>query len=106
LLSEYLARGYTLLKKSVSQKSVVEPVTVNGERSLWLEGPPHTLTYFNTNGEFQERTVKVTGNVLLWTHGPVTLRLEGRLSRAEALRIPRRIRRDPLSGGDPAAHPH
>jgi hypothetical protein len=91
LLSEYLARGYTLLKKSVSQKSVVEPVTVNGERGLWLEGPPHTLTYFNTNGEFQERTVRITGNVLLWTHGPVTLRLEGRISRAEALRIARRI---------------
>jgi hypothetical protein len=91
LLSEYLARGYTLLKKSVSQKTSVQPVLVNGERGLWLEGPPHTLTYFNTNGEFQERTVKITGNVLLWTQGPVTLRLEGRISKAEALRLARRI---------------
>lgn len=91
LLSEYLARGYTLLKKSVGAKSSVEPVRVNGAPGLWVEGPPHTLTYFNTNAEFQERTVKITGNVLLWTHGPVTLRLEGRISRAEALRIARRI---------------
>ena len=91
LLSEYVARGYTLLKKSVGAKSSVEPVRVNGAPGLWVEGPPHTLTYFNTNGEFQERTVKITGNVLLWTHGPVTLRLEGRISRAEALRIARRI---------------
>jgi hypothetical protein len=91
LLSEYLARGYTLLKKSVGAKTLVEPVQVNGEHGLWVEGPPHTLTYFNTNGEFQERTVKITGNVLLWTQGPVTLRLEGRISRAEALRIARRI---------------
>ena len=91
LLSEYVARGYTLLKKSVGAKSSVEPVRVNGAPGLWVEGPPHTLTYFNTNGEFQERTVKVTGNVLLWTHGPVTLRLEGRISKGEALRIARRI---------------
>ena len=47
--------------------------------------------YFSTSGEFQERTVKIAGNVLLWTQGPVTLRLEGRISRAEALRIARRI---------------
>jgi hypothetical protein len=91
LLSEFRARSYTMLKKSASLKTKVEPVSVNGERGLWLEGPPHTLTYFNTYGEFQERTVKITGNVLLWTHGPVTLRLEGRISKAEALRIARRI---------------
>ena len=91
LLSEYLARSYTLLKKSVSEKSVVEPVRVEGERGLWLEGPPHTLTYFNGSGEFRQRTVKITGNVLLWTHGPVTLRLEGRISRAQALRLARRL---------------
>jgi hypothetical protein len=75
----------------VGAKTLVEPVQVNGERGLWVEGAPHTLTYFNTNGEFQERTVKITGNVLLWTQGPVTLRLEGRISKGEALRIARRI---------------
>jgi len=91
LLSEYLAKGYTLLKKSVGAKSLVEPVSVNGQPGLWVEGPPHTLTYFNTNGEFRERTVKITGNVLLWTHGPVTLRLEGRITRAQALGLARRI---------------
>jgi hypothetical protein len=91
LLSEYGAKSYTLLKKSVVEKTVVEPVRVHGERGLWLEGPPHTLTYFNEQGEFRERTVKITGNVLLWTHRGVTLRLEGRLSKSEALRIARRI---------------
>jgi hypothetical protein len=91
LLSEYSARSYTLLKKSVGEKSHVEPVEVNGAPGLWLEGPPHTLTYFNEIGEFQERTVKITGNVLLWTQDGVTLRLEGRISKEQALRIARRI---------------
>jgi hypothetical protein len=91
LLSEYAARDYALLKKSVGEKAVVEPVRIEGERGLWLEGPPHTLTYFSGSGDFRQRTVKITGNVLLWTHGPVTLRLEGRISKAQALRLARRI---------------
>ena len=94
LLSEYAARDYALLKKSVAEKAVVEPVRVDGERGLWLEGPPHTLTYFSGSGEFRQRTVKITGNVLLWTHGPVTLRLEGRISKAAgaSTRPPNRLR--------------
>jgi hypothetical protein len=36
--------------------------------------------------------VLIRGNVLLWTRGELTLRLEGRLSKAQALRIARTIR--------------
>jgi hypothetical protein len=92
LLSEYAARDYGLLKKLVGDKTVVEPVRVAGEPGLWVEGPPHTLTYFSASGEFRQRTVKIHGNVLLWTHGPVTVRLEGRISKAQALRLARQIR--------------
>jgi hypothetical protein len=92
LLSEYSARDFGLLKKSVGEKTHVEPVRVAGEPGLWVEGPPHTLTYFSRSGEFQERIVKIHGNVLLWTRGPVTVRLEGRISKAQALRLAHRIR--------------
>jgi len=91
LLSEFRARDYGLLKKLVGEKTLVEPVRVAGAHGLWIEGPPHTLTYFSTSGEFRQRTVKIHGNVLLWTHGPATIRLEGRISKAQALRIARRI---------------
>jgi hypothetical protein len=92
LLSEYRAVDFALLKKSASAKTAIEPVLVNGEPGLWLEGGPHTLTYFNRRGEFRQRTVLIRGNVLLWTDGPLTLRLEGRLTKAEALRLGRLIR--------------
>ena len=94
LLSEYAARDYALLKKSVAEKAVVEPVRVDGERGLWLEGPPHTLTYFSGSGEFRQRTVKITGNVLLWTHGPVTAaaRRPDLQSPGAAARSPNRLR--------------
>jgi hypothetical protein len=91
LLSEFRATRFDLLKKLVGSTSVVEPVKVDGARGLWLEGPPHTLTYLDQLGQFRERTVRIHGNVLLWTHGNLTLRLEGRLSKAEALRIAHEI---------------
>jgi hypothetical protein len=93
LLSEYRSGNFDLLKKSASGKSVIEQVLVNGEPGLWLEGGPHTLTYFNPRGEFRQRTVKIRGNVLLWIHGPLTLRLEGRLTKGETLRIARLLPR-------------
>lgn len=92
LLSEYRSVSFDLLKKSASEKTVIEPLLVNGDPGLWLEGGPHTLTYFNRRGEFRQRTVLIKGNVLLWIHGELTLRLEGKLTKGEALRIGRLVR--------------
>lgn len=91
LLSQFRSRGFALLKKLVGGRSAVQPATVNGAPGLWIEGPSHTLTYFDRSGAFREKTVRIHGNVLLWTHGPVTLRLEGRLSMAQAIRIARQV---------------
>jgi hypothetical protein len=92
LLSEYRAADFSMLKKSATGKTVIEVVRVNGEPGLWLEGGPHTLTYFNRRGEFRERTIVIHGNVLLWIYGDLTLRLEGKLTKAQALDISRVIR--------------
>jgi hypothetical protein len=64
---------------------------VNGRDGLWLEGGPHTLTYFDRLGQFQERTVLIRGNVLIWTRPNLTLRIEGRLTKAQALELAREI---------------
>lgn len=92
LLSEFRASGFDLLKKAAGSATVVEPVRVDGEEGLWIEGTPHTLTYIDRSGRFRERTVLIRGNVLLWNHGGLTLRLEGRLTRTQALELARRIR--------------
>jgi hypothetical protein len=92
LLSEYRAADFSSLKKSATGETAIEFVRVNGEPGLWLEGGPHTLTYFNRRGEFRERTIVIHGNVLLWTRGELTLRLEGNLTKAQALDISRVIR--------------
>jgi hypothetical protein len=92
LLSEYRAANFNLLKKSAGGSTLIESVRVNGEPGLWLEGGPHTLTYFDRRGEFHQRTVRIHGNVLLWIRRQLTLRLEGALTKAQALDIARVIR--------------
>jgi hypothetical protein len=91
LLSEFQPVAFSLLKKAAGSKTTVEPARVNGRDGLWLEGGPHTLTYFDRLGQFQERTVLIRGNVLIWTRPNLTLRIEGRLTKAQALELAREI---------------
>jgi hypothetical protein len=91
VLSEFRASGFDLLKKAAANATLVEPVQADGDEGLWIEGAPHTLTYVDRRGIFRERTVLIRGNVLLWNHGPLTLRLEGPLTKAQALQLAHRI---------------
>ena len=61
----------------------VERVTVGGEDGYWLTGA-HELDVVTGAGD---RRFLVTGNVVLWRSGDITLRLETALPKADALRI-------------------
>jgi hypothetical protein len=90
LLSEFGSFGPGSLRKLTAQEARVEPTHVNGAEALWIEGP-HAFEYFGRNG-FRQAPVREGGNVLLWLHGDLTLRLEGPLTKAQALELARRIR--------------
>jgi len=80
-----------LSKKVASPATRIEPTTVNGTDALWIHGAQHVVYYFDSQGNGQSRVVRLAGNVLVWAHGSVTLRLEGQFSEAEALRIARSV---------------
>ena len=93
LLSEFPSFGATSLKKLAVNATIVDPVEVNGRAGLWLQGgPSHTLTYFDRQFGFRETTVVIRGNVLLWVRGLLTLRLEGKLTRRQAIALAQSIR--------------
>ena len=93
LLSEFPSFGATSLKKLAVNATIVDPVEVNGRAGLWLQGgPSHTLTYFDRQFGFRETTVVIRGNVLLWVRGLLTLRLEGKLTRRQAIALAQTIR--------------
>jgi hypothetical protein len=59
----------------------VERVLVNGEPGIWVEGRHVVKELFSLP--------RLAGNTLLWEQDGLTLRLEGRLTKAEALEIAR-----------------
>jgi hypothetical protein len=63
---------------------------VNGAFGLWLVGGPHVLRY-EQRGRFAEIETRLAGNTLLWLAGGRTLRIEGELTRAQALRLARSL---------------
>jgi hypothetical protein len=87
-LVEVSSRGEAVsyMAKVVDTASTsIEDVRVNGTHGVWLSGAPHQIAYLDSNGEIRVDTVRREGNVLLWTKGLLTLRIEGLADKADAL---------------------
>lgn len=74
-------------KKLVGTGTVIEFVTVSGGDGFWLEGLPHVLYFRDPDGVRLEQSVRLAGNVLLWERGDLTLRIEGDITKQQAIRI-------------------
>ena len=85
LLTEFSGQAY--IEKLIEPDANVEPVEI-GDQGVWLE-EPHVFAFRDRDGLFRASTARLAGKTLLWQHGEVTLRLEGELSKEEALRIAR-----------------
>ena len=75
-----------LVKKLVEPRTMITPVTVLGQQGYFLSGATHFL-YLAPTDLIREERVRLARNVLLWQHGPLTLRLEGDVTVREALLI-------------------
>jgi hypothetical protein len=84
-------RGRTHFEKLVRGGATgVEATQVNGAEAAWIKGE-HVLFYESgrNTGSLPSRLAKST---LVWSRGPVTLRLEGDMTRRQAERIARTVR--------------
>jgi hypothetical protein len=77
--------GY--LEKLIDTGTRVEPVTVAGSRGYWISEEPHYLFYVDDRGVNREELRRLVGDVLIWSDGPLTYRLETSLGRDAALRL-------------------
>lgn len=78
--------------KVAGPQTTVEQTQVNGARGVWLAGRPHAFLYVDARGRTRTETLRRAGNTLLWQRGPLTLRLEGARTKADALRIAGAVR--------------
>ena len=75
------------LKKAGSRGTTVEQVTVDGEQGLFVTGDEHFVMFVDESGAIADERTYLAGTVLLWNRGELLLRLEGDLTRAEALEL-------------------
>ncbi len=88
LLTEFHANPYRpFIRKLVDAGTRVTRVQVNGETGYWLSGTAHELDYVDRNGSHFNDESRLAGNTLIWTRGPVTLRLEGSPTLREAMAV-------------------
>lgn len=86
LLSEAYSEDGILLEKAVGAATHVKPTWVGRDPDLGLSGSPRLFV-------FRGAPQRLAGSVLLWQHGALTLRLEGRrLTEARAQELAASLR--------------
>jgi hypothetical protein len=80
------------VKKVGASGTRVENVTVEGERGLFITGEEHFVMFLDENSRITDEPTYLAGTVLLWNRGDLLLRLEGDLTRAEALELARDVK--------------
>jgi hypothetical protein len=85
LLTEFTGRTY--IEKVVRGDTQVERVEI-GDAGAWFLGP-HVVMFQDRDGRFRESHARLARNTLVWQVDDITLRLEGGLTKDEALRIAR-----------------
>jgi hypothetical protein len=78
--------------KLAARATRIEQLRVEGSPALWIEGAPHAFFFVGPNRQIVEGTLRLARNTLIWQRGRVLLRIEGELTRAEALEIADSVR--------------
>ena len=92
LLAELQGDQMGLTKKFAAPDTRVEPAPI-GSFGIWLEGGKHVLIWEVGSGEIRQLERRLAGNVLVWTEGDRTYRLEGGLNMGQMLELGRHITR-------------
>ena len=79
------------IKKVGSSGTRIDQVTVDGERGLFISGEEHFVMFLGPDSAITDERTFLAGTVLLWNRGDLLLRLEGDLTRAEALELARSV---------------
>ena len=93
VLTQFRARlDDEFVQKVAGPGTRAERLTVAGGRAIWLSGEPHGFAFALPGGRFATEDFYLARNTLLWESGDLTLRIEGDLTREQALTIAESVR--------------
>lgn len=75
------------VKKAGGRGTRIEEVTVDGSYGLFVSGDEHFVMFRDELGNITDERTFLAGNVLLWNRGGLLLRLEGDVTRDEAVEL-------------------
>jgi hypothetical protein len=84
--------GEVFAEKLLGPGTTAERANVNGKFGVWFSGEPHAFVFMDERGQIREELPRLARNTLLWQDGQLTIRIEGDLSKDEALEIARSVR--------------
>ncbi len=73
--------------KMIGPGTTLEEVTVGGHHGYWIAGAPNVFFFLDADGNIRNETVRLAGNTLLIDYGGTVVRIEGTLTKAQALDI-------------------
>jgi hypothetical protein len=91
MVTEFRGSSFPVVYKLVGQGTRLRQLRFDGGPAVYLTGAPHEVLFQTADGSVQSDRVRLAGNVLLWQHGPVTVRIEGTHSLAQALKVARSV---------------
>jgi hypothetical protein len=60
---------------------------VNGHKGYWISGQPHIFFFIDADGKFRDETLRLATNTLIIDDNGTVIRIEGDLTKAQALEI-------------------
>jgi hypothetical protein len=73
--------------KTLGADTTMDPVTVAGHQGYWFSGTPHIFVFIDGAGNPRFETSRLATNTLLLDDGGTIVRIEGDLTKAQALQI-------------------
>ncbi|HEY8864845.1 MAG TPA: hypothetical protein VIO37_11860 [Candidatus Dormibacteraeota bacterium] len=78
--------------KMLGPGTTLEEVTVAGHHGYWVAGSLHDFYFIDANGSFRSETMRLATNTLVLDLGGTVVRIEGNLTKTQALDIAASLR--------------
>jgi hypothetical protein len=92
LVIEFRGRSTPFVMKLAGPGTLISRLRIDRQPAVYISGSPHVVLFQVRDGNVESDFVRRAGDVLIWQRGPLTIRIEGSRSLAQALALVRSLR--------------